>query len=428
MRIGRLSALVCMAFLTMALTAPLPATAVSASAPALARGASAATACEPLTTGAAVAYEWRTLFRSNNATFDGLHLTQAGKPYGLWTIVNGGQNYQWWTLPFSSAAMDLDSFDLRTATDAKLEYTASWVRGSESNQIFIGAKDMVYLYDRDVSELTALSGSGVEYYTMLTEFAGMPSVQPFFRIKTFTLTGSVAPGHLLLKNIVFSAYLPALSPPPPPSAAVDTVLTLNAPASCAKAASITLTGTLKTSAGVPLAGKQVWIDAGTPIIGSEGGTWETLMNPLTTNALGAFSTTVQPIKSLYLRARFDAQTGYNGATSLLKTVTVVLPAAKVYTPHAPTSARHGKSYTVWGYLKPQHAAGSFAIKLYCYRLQKGKYVLRKTVSVSVSNYSTYSKYSGKVSLPYTGKWRIKAGHSDDDHRASYSGYDYVRSY
>lgn len=233
-----------------------------------------------------------------------------------------------------------------------------------------------------------------------------------------------------LGTVVDSYYTDFTVPnlPPPPPNAVGTVLTLNAPASCARGASIRLTGTLKTAAGVPLAGKQVWIDAGTPIIGSGGATWETLMNPLTTDASGAFSTAVQPITSLILRARFDAQTGYNGATSLGKTVTVVLPAATVYTPHAPTSVGHGKSYTVWGYLKPRHAAGSLAIKLYCYRYEHGKYVLRKTVMVEVSNYSTYSKYSGGVSLPYTGKWRIKAGHSDADHRASYSGYDYVRSY
>lgn len=105
-----------------------------------------------------------------------------------------------------------------------------------------------------------------------------------------------------------------------------------------------------------------------------------------------------------------------------------LPAATVLTPHAPTRMRHGRSYTVYGYLKPRHAAGTSAVKLYCYRYQSGHYVLRKTVTVKVSNYSSYSKYSGRVSLPYTGKWRIKAGHSDSGHRASYSGYDYVRVY
>ena len=281
----------------------------------------------------------------------------------------------------------------------------------------IGVELYVYDANGDLHSSQAFLGPVTSFKS--TQY-GLPAGSYYWFVRQDCELGTVVDSYA-------TAFTVPNLPPPPPTA-VGTVLTLSAPASCARGASIQLTGTLKTAAGVPLAGKQVWIDAGTPIIGSEGCTWETLLNPLTTDASGAFSTTVQPIKSLYLRARFDAQTGYNGTTSLVKTVTVVLPAAAVYTPHAPTSARHGKSYTVWGYLKPQHAAGSFAIKLYCYRLQKGKYVLRKTVSVRVSNYSTYSKYSGKVSLPYTGKWRIKAGHSDDDHRASYSGYDYVRSY
>lgn len=104
---------------------------------------------------------------------------------------------------------------------------------------------------------------------------------------------------------------------------------------------------------------------------------------------------------------------------------IALPSATVMTPRAPSTARHGVSFTVYGYLKPRHSSGSYAITLYCYRYQSGSYVLRKTVKAKVANYSSYSKYSVKTSLPYTGKWRIRAYHGDSGHSASWSGYDYV---
>jgi hypothetical protein len=38
----------------------------------------------------------------------------------------------------------------------------------------------------------------------------------------------------------------------------------------------------------------------------------------------------------------------------------------------------------------------------------------------------YTKYSAKLSLPYTGKWRIRAYHAPDSKYApTYSSYRYV---
>lgn len=105
---------------------------------------------------------------------------------------------------------------------------------------------------------------------------------------------------------------------------------------------------------------------------------------------------------------------------------VVKKAATVTTPYAPSSVRHGSAFTSYGYLKPRHTAGTYAVTLYCYRYQSGSYVLRKTVKAKAANYSSYSKYSVRMSLPYTGKWKVRAVHASDAlHLTSYSSYRYV---
>jgi Tol biopolymer transport system component len=104
---------------------------------------------------------------------------------------------------------------------------------------------------------------------------------------------------------------------------------------------------------------------------------------------------------------------------------VRLPAT-LRTPVVPSSVRLGKSVTVTGTMKPRHASGTAPVKLYFYRYEHGRYQLRLLGNVTVTNYrTTESKYSVKVKLPYKGKWRVRAWHSDDAHPASYSGYDYI---
>ena len=39
--------------------------------------------------------------------------------------------------------------------------------------------------------------------------------------------------------------------------------------------------------------------------------------------------------------------------------------------------------------------------------------------------STKTKYKATVNLPHSGRWRVRAYHSDSDHAPSYSGYDYI---
>jgi uncharacterized protein YkwD len=99
-----------------------------------------------------------------------------------------------------------------------------------------------------------------------------------------------------------------------------------------------------------------------------------------------------------------------------------LMAATVTTPVVRPVLVRGRKYSVQGFLKPRHAAGSLAVKLRCYRRESGHWTLRKTVRAKVHDYSTYSRYSAKFALPSSGKWRLRASHACDEHRAGSSAY------
>jgi hypothetical protein len=124
------------------------------------------------------------------------------------------------------------------------------------------------------------------------------------------------------------------------------------------------------------------------------------------------------------------------ATTTLNLLIHAKPKVTLTTPSVPTWAAHGHKFTAYGYLKPRHAVGSYPVKLQCYRYEKLRtghygYVLRKTVSAKAYNYHprvgrTYTKYSVRLSLPYKGKWRIRAYHAPDSTYApTYSGYHYI---
>jgi hypothetical protein len=109
------------------------------------------------------------------------------------------------------------------------------------------------------------------------------------------------------------------------------------------------------------------------------------------------------------------------------------PRAYVGTPTGyPSTGKKTKYYTVYGTLKPRQTAASAASKIVtikCYRLQSGKYVLRRTYNAKVFDYSTYSRYSASVKLPYSGKWRIRAYFKGTStNAAKYSSYRYVKAY
>ena len=89
--------------------------------------------------------------------------------------------------------------------------------------------------------------------------------------------------------------------------------------------------------------------------------------------------------------------------------------------------RAGRSSTVYGYLKPRHTARSRPVRVYKYRLTSGAWKWSGFTSAVVSDHVTYSKYSRSISLPYKGRWRLKAyAPADSGHASAWSSKsDYV---
>ena len=120
-----------------------------------------------------------------------------------------------------------------------------------------------------------------------------------------------------------------------------------------------------------------------------------------------------------LQMRYDGEGENQGSEAAYG---FVKARAAVGTPVAPTSARKGRKFTTYGSLGPSHATGT-AVRIYRWRYVSGKwksysYVTAKTVSSG--------KYSISMSLPYTGKWRLKAYHADGGHYGAYSAkYDTI---
>lgn len=145
-------------------------------------------------------------------------------------------------------------------------------------------------------------------------------------------------------------------------------------------------------------------------------TWTTTWRPDSAFVKSGSAVTVQ------VRARDAAGNERTVSVNSTKRVKATLGRPGLKT----TSLVRGRTYTASGILKPRHTAGTKPVKVYAYRYVKGKYRYYKSFSATASNYSTYSKYSTKVKLPYRGKWRLRAYHpADTKHLATYSTYRYV---
>jgi hypothetical protein len=90
--------------------------------------------------------------------------------------------------------------------------------------------------------------------------------------------------------------------------------------------------------------------------------------------------------------------------------------------------RRGRSYKVYGYLKPRHRSGTYPVRIYKWRKVNGKWRSEGFVKAKASDYSTYTRYSKALSLPRRGTWRLRAYHpADGGHAGSWSsGFDYVK--
>lgn len=101
--------------------------------------------------------------------------------------------------------------------------------------------------------------------------------------------------------------------------------------------------------------------------------------------------------------------------------------ATVYKPVALSRVTHGYHFTVYGYVAPRHARGTYLVWLKFYKRDShGVYVFHNSVRARRYYYSsTKTKYKASVSLPHKGAWRVRAMHSDSDLPDVYSVYDYI---
>lgn len=180
-----------------------------------------------------------------------------------------------------------------------------------------------------------------------------------------------------------------------------------------------ITATLRRgSTGAPIAGRWVYFE----LLGSSG--WAGI-SVEKTNENGTFTRGVYPhlkAKSTY-RVRYKDEADLTASTSA---PVVVTPKVSLTKPNAPTTMYKGRAKLASGYLKPRHAAGSYPVKIYKYRYVSGKWKSYGFVKAKATNYSTYTKFAASVSLPYKGKWRLRAyAPADSKHAATWSAFDYV---
>lgn len=186
--------------------------------------------------------------------------------------------------------------------------------------------------------------------------------------------------------------------------------------------SAVVTGTLALE-GAPLAGKRIdlWTAS------SPSGPYAKSAAGATTATDGTFSITVTPSNATYYKARFGGD-ATDRDSALSAAAVKITPAPSMGNPIAPAKMKRSKYYTVYGYLKPRHASGSYPVRVHLYRYVSGKWKSYGYVKAKASNYSSYTKYSAKLRLTKRGKWRLGAVHpADSGHATGWSsGYDYVR--
>jgi len=105
----------------------------------------------------------------------------------------------------------------------------------------------------------------------------------------------------------------------------------------------------------------------------------------------------------------------------------VTPKVALGTPVAPRTAKKGKSFAVYGSLRPHFPAGARTVKLQCFRKSaSGKWVLKTTVSARNVDSSSYTRYKAALKLTSAGRWRIRAYiPASADFATTASSYDYV---
>ncbi len=171
-----------------------------------------------------------------------------------------------------------------------------------------------------------------------------------------------------------------------------------------------LAGTI-TAGGVPVSGAKVSLERSGDAV-----TWTVANSGVIADAAGRFSFPLSATSKTLYRVRYAP----GALADIVGTTVTVMPKALLSTPSAPTAISRTKAFIATGTLKPRHAVGTYPVKIQCFRYEGGTWVLRKTVLAKASGTGSYSTYSGKVWLPYAGRWKIRALHADTGHAATYT--------
>jgi len=183
----------------------------------------------------------------------------------------------------------------------------------------------------------------------------------------------------------------------------------------------TLTGTITDSNGAAMKNQTVTLYRSY----SGTGGWTVVRSFKTTTGGYSFATPVY--RHTYFRVGFSGAGDYAQAESNRR---LIYAYAYVQRPYVPKHIRPAKTYTFKGSLKPQHAQGTYAIRLYWQYYARGKWRSESSMAVPVSNYSNYSiyKYRDRYGRGVARKWRVRAMHSDSSHLKTYSSWRYYSVY
>jgi len=197
---------------------------------------------------------------------------------------------------------------------------------------------------------------------------------------------------------------------------VPTTLTIKMPKVIGYGASATAVASLVASGGAPVAGRRV-------VIQRIGSSTKTLGQGLT-NDQGQFAVKFKPTRRATVRAVFAGDDEYAASKSLKYTVRpkVLLSRPWTHDKYAYINQR----LPARGTLSPKHAKGSTGTTIRAERYENGKWVLKKRYKATIVNTSSGSHYRSAVRVTSSGRWRIRAEHSDYGHARTLGPSTYLR--
>jgi len=214
-------------------------------------------------------------------------------------------------------------------------------------------------------------------------------------------------GRVVLLLLVFALLVAAVAAVPAMAASTPTTLNVTAQKPSVNwGATAILNGVLQTNANppVPVDQQQVLVQFATTSNAILWTTAATVTNTAAPYSSGAYTYSFTASRNLYWRMSFAGTTEWAHIDS---NVVYVQVKAVVGKPSCPSSAKHGKKFTVSGSLKPLFPAGT-SVQVKAQKYAHGKWRAYKTYTATTANSGSFSKYSVKLSISSKGKYRFSA--------------------